>query len=853
MYLTIKQCDVLDGICNRYEVALRSYVSNKIISSMTKEEYINTMKQISTSMNDLPSVMPMYSYKFKSKAKHLAASSIYDLLQNTQKSFASKDIVDGQVISLGNLLDLIMLLYNPLFSDLGSKFDSIEQFADLLTTYHDVRNSLAHTASAKIQYEYSEKVINLITGTMSIIHDDYFWYSSKLDIKNQISEYLKLSLNAPAVLNNLNLVPKKHKELLLREKEIQELIKLICGDGEFGRVAGSVELHGYGGVGKTSLALEFCYEIIRNEMNNNGKGYSFILWLSSKTEELTFNITTGTLYIKQITPLFEKCDDILIQLGKLLDYHDSIDTLTKHLYKERTKGIVVLDNFETISNDEKKKIKELIRTFPRDIQFIITSRNFESIAEESLQIHGYSDIQLGKQFIEQYLSSKNYTMELSDKHLEQFIKHSFGNTLILVLGLERLIQGTVSFDQLIQELQLHKKSDVEIIVDFMYKNTFDTALKEIEQETDGFNVKMLLTVMLLYGEPIDFHSLRELLKVDDSKLLDYVLEKLTNKFVLNKNGGYYELHEFASKFVILKLLPNQITIKEISSEITAYKREIKENLKKLYEDKRNYSHLEKILDDWQPITEADTIAISQAYTMFKYVRNRLNRIKTTKQYENLTKQVKQDFSKIEKRSYHPYITFQKARVLQLFLRSKFTRKKELDEISKEIQNAYENAYFSINLKYKYLLNMESYAAFLWLYGLHLMHFGHVEEASRILEESVERFIGLKEIRKPINHLRAYCLLARSYALLYLRTKENQYLNKIARSIGECSSMNQKVKSERETTKEIILLKLFCEVMSGNYRYKNIVKQLEDLRPIPKYLYEIRNAIYDKITTLKNKR
>lgn len=848
MYLTIEQCDVLDGICNRYEVALRSYVSDIIIRTFTEQKFIDNLHQISTSFSRLPSYMPMYSQKYKSKASSLANTNTYNLIKNAKKSYDAQEVVEGDVHTLGKLIDLIVLLYNPLFSTLGSKFDSVEKFIDLLNTYHDVRNNLSHIASAKIQFSNSEKLLDLINRTIPSISNDYFWFSSKINIKNHITSFIKVSVGIPTVINNLNNIPKKHKELLLREREMLELKKLICGDSEFGRVAGSAELHGYGGVGKTTLALEFCYELLRNEMNNKGQGYNFVLWMSSKTEELTFNTTTGALIIKDITPLFEKCEDILTQLSNLLGYSEiRSDLLIKELHMNRAKGLIVLDNLETIKNEEKKKIKELIRRFPRNIQFIITSRNFESIGEENIQINGFTDVGLGKEFIEQYLTTRSQPVDISIQNSELLVKHSFGNTLIIVLGLERMIDGTVSFDQLIEELQVYKESEIEIIVDFMYKNTFDTALKELESEVEGFNARLLLTVMLLYGEPIDFHSIREIIRIEDSKLLDYVLEKLANKFVLNINEGYYELQEFAAKFVVLKMLPNNLKIREIRAQITEYKRKIKENLRNLYEDKKNYSNLEPILEDWKPITEADTVAIAQAYSMHKDVRNQLYRIKNNIRYKALLDRVKEDFSIIEKRSYHPYIIFQKARILKMLLHSRFPKGEEFVILSHEIQMAYEETYFSINLKNKYLLNMESYAAFLWLYGIHLVDLKYNEEASRVLEESVERFSGLKEIRGHSNFMKVYCLLARTYALLYLQSHDHQYLQRIAKVTSDCSSIYHKNGNEYpEIVQQLILLNIFVEVMGNKYRYKNVATKLEELKQIPKFLEDIYKAIYDRI-------
>ncbi|MGG1554960.1 hypothetical protein, partial [Paenibacillus ferrarius] len=790
---------------------------------------------------------PINTTKFKSKAGNLANSATFNLLKNAKQSFDSQDVIEGDVQTLGKLIDIIVLFYNPMFITLSKKFDNLEQFIEYMVSYLDTRNCLAHIASAKISDISSDKTIDLVIRILPEIPDKYFWFSSKLEIKRLISEFIDSLNSANQIKNNLGTVPKKHKEILMREKELQDMYRIVCGDGTFSRVAGSLELHGYGGVGKTTLALEFCYEVIRSEMNSKKNDYAFILWLSSKTEELTYHSKTGSIYKNNIIPMFEKCNDIIINLKKLFQKENMDDEpFFDYLLKERVKGIIVLDNLETIENDEKIKIKNLIKKLPREIQFIITSRNYESIAEENLQILGFSDLEVGKKFINEYQKTMGTNLEILERDIEQLIKDSFGNTLIMVLGLERIIVGTTSINDLIVELQLYKESEMEIIVDFMYKNTFDTVIREIENETAKISTKKLLTNMLLYGEPIDFHSLRELLNFEDSKILDYVLEKLVNKFVLNKIEGYYELQEFASKFVVLKMLPDQLQIKEMQGRISSYKKNIKENLRNLYEDKKVFSNLEPILDDWKPVTEADTIAISQAYSLYGETKRDLHKVRSSKQIENILLDLDDKFSKIEKRSYHPYIKFQKARILIMILQSDFYKKEDSTKLVEQIKNAYEETYFAINLKNKYLINMESYAAFLWLYGISLSDFGDFEEATKILEEAVERFSALKNIRNLLNSAKAHCLLARNYAILFQRIKDTRYLSKITASINESIRIYKEAGKPNEDAKQLQILRICIEVYSSRNNFLEIHKKIQDLKPYPRFLDPIIDKMYEEL-------
>ena len=840
MYLSLVQCDRLSEICNRVEVALRSYVADIIINEFKKEDFIKNLMQIANSYKVPAACTPINTAKFSAKASSLAKANIYECIENAKRSYESIDVIKGDVLTVGNLTALIALFYNPLFTELGSKYDSHEQFIESLNMYHhNVRNRLSHIASAKINEKDVQRVLALFTALLAQIEDKYFWFSSKLEINDLIEKLMDSLKEAIPVTNNLEVATKKHNHLILRENEMRELSNIICGDEIFRRVAGSVELHGYGGVGKSALALEFCYEIIRNEMNNRKLGYNFILWLSTKSEELAYQWSTGSIYIKETKASYKNCDDIISQLKKLLELESSTskEELLNLIMGKNYKGIIVLDNLETINAYEREKIKGLIREFPRSVQFVITSRNYENIAEANLLVKGYSNIELGKQFIHEYIKINGFENIVEENKLEVLLRQSFGNTLILVLGLNRIIDGTSSLDSIIGELEVYDGSEIEIIVDFMYKNTFDTTIKEIETEIPDFNIHELLTIMLMYDERIDFHSLRELLNYRNVKNLNLVLEKLTSRFVVNKNKGYYELHEFAEKFIILKMLPGAIKFKELQDKIYDYKKFLKESLKRLYEDKQNYAKLVPIFEDWKPATEAEIIAIAHAYNQYKDIKDQLK--KNIGDRNKILKKTKENFEKFEIRSNHPYIKFQKARVLSIFRNS--SSKTERDLIDQEIATIFEETHFSINFRHKYISKTESYVAFLWIFGIYLTITNRYFDAVRVLEESVERLSGLNSLRNKAMPAQIYMILSEVYAQLYLITKDYGYISTLNNTLNKVTNI-----SRRDQIIKMKLLRLFYDVHSGTLRGEIGHAKLKRMPQIPVYLNEIYRSIENKV-------
>lgn len=856
MYLSIQECEMLDQVCDRFEVALRSYVSAKLTEKMDKTKFVNYLNNLSNNFNNKNDILPVNAGKYSAKAKSMASPRTYILLENSNKSLYAKEIIPSDVISVGDLVDLLLLFFNPLFAHLGLKFDSIEHFVSLVTLYHqNIRNKLAHPASAKISREYCEQTMILVSVLINEIPEEFFWYSSKTEILSIYNDLLASMNNVINIRTNLYTIPKKHSQLLLRDKEINDSISLICGESEYGRVSGSLELHGYGGVGKTTLVYEFCEELIRRELNNQGSGYHFILWLSSKTEELTYKKASGTIYIKDLVPQYTTYQDVITQVSELLEIGNSNEQeLMKHIINTNTKGLIILDNLETISQSDKQQIKSFIKRSPRNLQFILTSRNFENIAEDDLPVEGFSDTSLGKQFINEYCRNHGREIEFESKTLEKFLRVSFGNTLILVLGLQRILDGTCSMGTIIEELQIHQGSEVEQIVEFMYKNTFDTAISEIRSEGHNININKLLATILLYDERIDFHSLRELLEQEDSNELNYVLEKLIINFVINKTEGYYELHEFAQKFVVLKLLPDDVQLKDLQTKIRDYKNDIKENLKSLYEARKTDRDLDSILDDWKPVTEPETIAISQAYAEHKKVRADLDNIKEIDRYLGIIAHTTEKFRIIEKRSFHPYICFQKARALSVCESSKWFKSIEPNDqqaLASQILSAYDQSYLSINLKHKFISSTESYPAFLWFYGINLMKLGIPVEAVRILEESTEKYSSLKKVRDKRGQAEANTLLLQAYCYSYLKTQDERYIIRILNAIPLISKLRYLSKKEG-SNKEIRFYKFFAELFLGriNTSITTERKLFSLLQPLPPFLIPLAIETEKKLAQQK---
>ena len=141
----------------------------------------------------------------------------------------------------------------------------------------------------------------------------------------------------------------------------------------------------------------------------------------------------------------------------------------------------------------------------------------------------------------------------------------------------------------------------------------------------------------------------------------------------------------------------------------------------------------------------------------------------------------------ERLTAHPFIKYQRARILQMIDNSGVLDKPHTESI----QKAFENAIYSIKTigQYAGIAQTKSYAALLWLYGQHLSDRHDYPNSIRYLEESKISFEeqGLFDQQ----YYQCCTLLGTVYLNYYLEDRSNRlsYLRK-ARSIEHMLSQNR---------------------------------------------------------------
>lgn len=759
MYISVEQSHKLDTIIKSYEVALRSFISDIMARKYQSHALFDqTLKSISISNNLI------YAKKFSAKLRKFTSTSseIYSLISKCKASL-DNNTFDNDVPYVSELIDLMLIFFSLHFSDkeIVKAFSSIEEFHYCCTIYHKTRNNLSHPASHPITISDANKVVYFIENGIATLNEKLFWYASKAYISEHIKNYNNHDNDGFPKHHNLGLAPSTHKSLLCRESVISNLYEALLGSNVRQRLAGSVVLYGYGGVGKTAITTEFLYRLIRDQKDNKHKDLSYLLFFSSKDEYLRSNNTSGELYIDSAKPEFSTLEDLQSLICKCLDI--------ENVYEIKERGIIAIDNIENIENSEKQKIIDFIKALPRNVQFIVTSRNEES-CEEKIHVEEFKNDDTGVTFVEQMVESEGFDINLRLGMAGQILNASKGNALIIIQILNIVDRQVSTFTSITTSLESMRSKNSEMIANFMYKNTFDAALKYLS--SNGHPINELLQVISLYDERIELYSISKLLSIgiaDAERTCNYLLERL----ILKKTGEYYELNEFAKRFVFIKLLPDRFQLGAIKEKIRIHKERMKLKLSQLDSTLTSNSVLHRIVNEWQPRNYIDTIVIAELFSIYGQAIKCVTQ-NNKRKYEQFLK----EFDEHSFITSHPYVPLQKAR---LYKEGMYKFYRNDPTILTQVERLYEEAVESIEYDYRYLIGSLAHASLLMMFGIFLsQHLKEYSRAIRVLEDA-KYFHG--ELRgKGWFIICNY--LSFSYKKMHILTREHVYSEQLSLIVSE---------------------------------------------------------------------
>lgn len=788
MYLSSKQHDLLQIIISSFEIPYRSYVATEIINRFPTENEFTTElmnRQIGSTLDSNYQVISSELGKMKTNFAYF-----YALFTNANNAKQSR-IVE-QEINVPNVGTLIActIIFKELFAPLILKFKNESIYLSQALKYKYVRNKLDHRGCKTL--ERSDMIITaeFIENTFLLFSNDTSLFLDKScdDIVKEVTSLKTSGSLIPIPIHNISEMPFPDTKIVCRDKEVAEIKEFVYGQPGALRKQASYVLFGYGGVGKTALVLEAVKQIVQDLQDGttiNSYNPEFILFFSAKEESLSFSETTGKIENRLSRHSFMNAEEFIAQV------HEKIGIESFRNYTKT--GLIIIDNLETIDAEERKKINDFVRFHsPQQIQYIITSRNEEDY-ECRKKIAGFEGDLGGFQFIDSYIRENNYNLDITEEDKKTLLEVSKGNTLVLVLCLRRLslnlitisgisadITRPTTVNNLREEISQIPANGFNIISEFMFKNSFQE-IREKYKSNDALLTKVLKTFAVNPSEPLDLYTI-SFVAEEPYSMIDPVVELLCRYLIVEKTGDCYRINPFAEKYIVQLFMPDAETYMSIEREIAINIRKIREELKQLQENLKNNPKLKSIIQDWNVVSDGDKIVVAKVYKLYGNVSADCSR-RSEFQIRTALDEAIKEIESLEKNSMHPYVKFQKARILKIIDETKIL---DLD-FQKKISEAFDDTIWTIktNPIYNSIKATKSYASVLWLYGLHLFNIDSLDaytNAARYLEESEISFEQLGNTDDA--YYQCLILLAKTYLKLYLvdKTTNLHYLRR-ARTIS----------------------------------------------------------------------
>lgn len=783
MYLTIKQHDMFRTLLMGFEIPYRAYIADVITSAYSNDSIFETI------MKQKHALLSSSSPQFLRDVLTNVVSN--NSLKNAYRKFVttnnSKDEIVASDIDLPMVgaLNLVTFALTENFSALYSLFGSYSTFCDLAEKYRYSRNKLDHPGCRTLEDSHLIPVLSFVKDICMFIDEKYFLQKKKDVILSEVTALQQRKIIIPIDKNNFSEMPYGESRIVCRDNEIERIKSFVYGKPEDLRKQHSFCIYGYGGVGKTALVLEALKQIVRDvqdETTINEYHPKYILFFSAKQRKLNIASETGKFIEQKIKCHFENADELIHLLYSEL----CVDNLRKF----KDEGIVVIDNLETLSKDERDKIKHFVDCqTPSEMQFILTSRNSEEY-DTNFKLAGF-DVSTGSEFVQLYNEENSLGLSLSKEEEEELLDLSKGNTLVLVLSLRRLSNRLVTLGVLKSEfnnasawkalrstLASTPSNAYEVISEFMYKDTFEH-IETIFSKSNKLFYKVLKVFAIIENNSTDINTIC-LLTEEAYPNVEQVIDILCNYLIIEKRDTQYSLNSFAEKYIVGRFIPDAETYSKLSTEITTRRRQVESSLLQLEEDIKGSSALAKIMSDWQIITDIDRITAAKMYQMYGEVRReceRSGKYRVTTYLEDFLKSCDES----ESVTAHPYIKYQRARILQLVDKSGVLDDKHTESIKK----AYYDSIYSIKTigQYSGIQQTKSYASLLWLFGQFLSDEGNLLEGIRYLEESKISFD--EQNIKDQEYYQCSAKLATVYLNYYDEDRSNRvtYLRKSRSLVG----------------------------------------------------------------------
>ncbi|MFH1860950.1 MAG: tetratricopeptide repeat protein [bacterium] len=310
-----------------------------------------------------------------------------------------------------------------------------------------------------------------------------------------------------------------------------------------------VSIDGVGGAGKTALALEIGYRCWEE------KRFEVVVWTEAKSTYLTAD------GIRKEKPALTCLDDLLNEIAKVFGAYQIIklrqDEKRLDVYDllKSKKTLLIIDNLETLSEEECGTIGQFLRRTPNTCKIIITSRYRLGEGERVVRLK-----EMKKEDALQLLSHecKKKDVSISSDQQIKIYERTGGIPLAMVWVIGQMSVKGLSPERVIERLGQAVDSP---LLEFCFRDS----LKLLDRDTDR-----LFRLMAVFAAPVNMEVLKATSGITDQLDLEDALARLIKLSLINKEDDSYYLLPLTKTFALQELDKDTIFKKDAGLKVAKY-------------------------------------------------------------------------------------------------------------------------------------------------------------------------------------------------------------------------------------------------------------------------------------------
>lgn len=394
--------------------------------------------------------------------------------------------------------------------------------------------------------------ISILRERVSVIEENTSQDSGVIPLAtNQITESLFPSGHNCLIDLSCQNLPPQSNAFIGRSEDLSRLLKYLSEE----HCNPVITVDGIGGVGKTALVLEAakrCLEARNNQNYSEVPKFDAIIFVSAKE---TYLSPTGI--IRRLESQ-QNLTDIYKAIAFTLNVPSILKTSGEEQYQivkqslRRQKTLLIVDNFETIHEEEKNKILGFLFDLPSTVKSVITTRE-QRVIHVQVRLDGLSE-EDSLELIRQQIQEK--ALSLSDEQAKKLYHKAGGVPLVIIYAIGRLA-NSIPIEQILQDLKSENlKSESKDLAHFLFQKFVDELKGELAYQ-------LLMAMAIFHKAPI-FDALVSVagLKTKPSSQVNNNLSHLQRLSLVRQQNGRYRMLPLTREYALAELNANQDFKKE---------------------------------------------------------------------------------------------------------------------------------------------------------------------------------------------------------------------------------------------------------------------------------------------------